>query len=118
MDTAIRSGDFVTNESGKIYTISGMEETLQRCRIILETRQGDFCYNRNLGSNIHRLKADDENLQGNALLLVKEALMPITQVKVCSVKAMVDEYACIHLTITISAYNETAKLEVAVNAKL
>lgn len=114
MDTAIKNGDFSANETGKIYTISGMEETLQRCRILLETRQGNFCYNKKLGSNIHLLKADDENLQGNALLLVKEALMPVTQVKVCNVEAKVGEDLTILLTITISAYNETASLEVKI----
>ncbi|MEE0931360.1 MAG: hypothetical protein UIM53_10195 [Acutalibacteraceae bacterium] len=114
MDTAIKNGDFNVDETGKIYAISGMEETLQRCRILLETRQGEFCYNQKLGSNIHLLKADDKNLQGNALLLVKEALMPVTQVKVCSVHTTVEDDSSILLEITISAYNETAKLEVKV----
>lgn len=114
MDTALKNGDFNVNETGKIYTISGMEETLQRCKILLETHQGNFCYNQKLGSNIHLLKADDENLQGNAMLLVKEALMSVTQVKVCNVEATVGEDLAILLTITISAYNETAKLEVKI----
>lgn len=114
MDTAIKNGDFSVNETGKIYTISGMEETLQRCRILLGIRKGEFCYNQNLGSSIYLLKADDENLQGNALLLVKEALMPVTQVKVCSVQVTVEEDSSILLVITISAYNQIAKLEVKI----
>ena len=113
MDTAFKDGDFAKNESGKMYLISGMEETLLRCRILLTVKQGSFCYNRTFGNNLHTLSADDENLQGNALLLVREALLSIPQVQVNEVIPVVNESG-ITLEITISAYNQTAKLEVNV----
>ncbi|MEE0858627.1 MAG: histidine kinase [Acutalibacteraceae bacterium] len=111
MDTALKNGDFAKNESGKIYSISGMEETLQRCRILLTVKQGSFCYNRAFGNNLHTLSADDKNLQGNALLLVREALISIPQVQVNQVVPVVNDSE-ITLKITIGAYNQTAELEV------
>ncbi|MEE0264090.1 MAG: hypothetical protein UD936_00535 [Acutalibacteraceae bacterium] len=113
MDTALKNGDFKLDYRGKPYLVSSIEETVQRCRILLNIRQGSFVYNRFLGSNIHLLDKTDENLQGNALLLVKEALMPVTQVHVCSVKAIADE-ADITLKIRIKAYNQYADMEVTV----
>ena len=101
------------NESGKPYLISSLEETVQRCRIRLCIRQGSFCYNRELGGNLHKLDRSDENLSGNALLLVREALLPIKQVVVKEVSAEVHNGKIV-LDITISAYGEEASMEVTV----
>ena len=73
----------------------------------------DFCYNRNLGSNLHLLQSHDNNLQGNALLLVKEALLPVPQVSVTSVQTKVINGA-INLIINIEAYGEKGRLEMSV----
>lgn len=113
MDTAILDGDFAKNSSGKIYLVNGMKETLQRCEILLKIRKGSFCYNRNLGSNLHLLQLHDNNLQGNALLLVKEALLPVPQVSVTSVQTRVINGA-INLIINIEAYGEKGRLEMSV----
>lgn len=113
MDIALKNGDFALNNSGKVYSISAMEETVQRCMILLRIKQGSFSYNRKLGSNIHLLKINDRNLLGNAILLAKEALAPLVQVKVESVKAEIVEGKII-LNIEISAYDEKAKIEVTV----
>lgn len=113
MDTAIKDGDFELNEQGKPYLINAMEETVQRCKILLTVKQGSFCYNQSLGNNLHLLDKDSENLQGNALLLVKEALLPIKQVTVCSVTPVADEEKII-LKIKIKAYNQYADMEVTV----
>lgn len=113
MDTAILDGDFAKNSGGKIYFVNGMKETLQRCEILLKVRKGSFCYNRNLGSNLHLLQWHDDRLQGNALLLVKEALLPIPQVSVTSVLAKVIN-GTINLIIDIEAYGEKERLEMSV----
>lgn len=113
MDTAVITGDLAENEAGKPYLISSMEETVQRCKMRLCIRQGSFCYNRELGGNLHKLDNNDENLSGNALLLVREALLPIKQVTVRSVEAEVQNGRII-LNITISAYGEEASMEVTV----
>ena len=117
MDTALYNGDFALNPMGKIYAVSGMAETLQRCKILLTVRQGSFCYNPALGSNLHLLRADDERLQGNAMLLVREALLPLPQVKVIETNAVADG-DIIKLTIVIQAYNHTETLEVNINENL
>ena len=109
MDTALKNGDFAKNSSGKIYSINAMEETLQRCKILLTVRQGSFVYNPQLG-----LRADDERLQGNALVLVQEALYSVPQVTVESVTAKVENNV-IRLLVSISAYNQTEVLEVNIN---
>ena len=114
MDTALLNGDFAENETGKIHTISGMEETIQRCKILLGIKQGSFCYNRKLGNNLDRLCADDEYLNGNALLLVREALLPLKQAEVCAVIPFIRNGTLI-LAVTIQAYGETAEFEVTVH---
>ena len=113
MDTALLNCDFAVNSSGKIYKISSMEETLQRCKIVLNVKKGSFCYNPQLGSNLNLLEADDQRLQDNALLLVKEALLPLPQVTVCRTTATVLQDKIL-LNITIQAYGQTAELEVSV----
>ena len=113
MDTSLKAGDLAENESGKPYLISSLEETVQRCRIRLCIRQGSFCYNRELGGNLHKLDRSDENLSGNALLLVREALLPIKQVVVKEVSAEVHNGKIV-LDITISAYGAEASMEVKV----
>ncbi|MEF2920646.1 MAG: hypothetical protein U0O22_09315 [Acutalibacteraceae bacterium] len=113
MDTAISNGDFSKNSSGKIYLVKGMEETLQRCKILLLTSKDSFCYNRDLGSNLNLLKTDEPNLQGNAMLLVQEALLPVPQVTVDSVQASVQNKK-INLDIVIDAYGEKGRLELSI----
>jgi hypothetical protein len=113
MDTAIKDGDFKLNEQGKPYLINAMDETLQRCRILLTVKQGSFAYNRALGGNLYLLNRDDENLQGNALLLVREALLPVKQVTVDSVIAKAVDNGIL-LEISITAYGENAYMEVTV----
>ncbi len=114
MDTALCNGDFAQNETGKIYTISGMEETVQRCKILLGIKKGSFCYNRNLGSNLDSLSTEDEYLSGNALLLVREALLPLKQVEVTNVIPFTRNGTLI-LAVTVLAYGETAEFEVTVH---
>ena len=113
MDTSLKAGDLAENESGKPYLISSLEETVQRCMIRLCIRQGSFCYNPYLGGNLHMLDKNDENLSGNAILLVREALLPIKQVTVKKVNADVQNGRIV-LDITISAYGEEASMEVTV----
>lgn len=113
MDIAIKDGDFKLNKQGKPYSINAMEETIQRCKILLTVKQGSFCYNQALGGNLHLLDKASENLQGNALLLVKEALIPLKQVTVCSVDTAVADDSII-LKITIKAYEQLAYMEVTV----
>lgn len=60
------------------------------------------------------LRADDERLQGNALVLVQEALYSVPQVTVESVTAKVENNV-IKLVVNISAYNQTETLEVNIN---
>ena len=113
MDTALQNGDFKFNMQGKPYLINSIEETIQRCKILLNIKQGCFVYNQLLGCNLHLLDKNDESLQGNALLLVKEALIPVTQVSVCSVQPIVN-VDNITLKIRIKAYNQYADMEVTV----
>ena len=114
MDTALSNGDFAEDKSGKMYRISGIEETLQRCKILLGIKRGSFCYNRNLGSDIDTLADDDEYLEGNALLLVREALLPIKQLTVKRVVPIKDGNH-LYLNITVEVYQEIAEFEVSVH---
>lgn len=53
LDTGLNiNGDFDTGADGKIYRISGEEETRQKLYILLSARAGKFIYDRELGSGI------------------------------------------------------------------
>lgn len=107
MDTIISNGDFKLNEKGKPFLANGMEEVIQRCKIIISVKKGSFIYNRNLGSNFDSVLKNDEAME----LAVKEILLAVPQVTVekVSINKLDSDYI---LKVKITAYNETGEFEV------
>lgn len=85
MDTAINNGDFLLDSRNLPFTISGVEEILQRALMRLTIKKGSFIYDPNIGSKLYTLKASSGNIQAKALCLVREALSDMTQVIVDNV---------------------------------
>lgn len=107
MDTIILNGDFKLNEKGKPYLANGIEEVIQRCKILITVQRGSFTYNRDLGSNIRSVSKSNEAME----LAVKELLLAVPQVNVESV-SIYKEGSNYILKVKISSDNEEGEFEV------
>lgn len=74
LDTAIYDGDFCLNERGKIKSIFGIDEILQKIYIMLKVKKGSFAYDRNLGSELYNIKNINEHINDKAKALVQQTL--------------------------------------------
>lgn len=83
LDTAISAdGDFVLGSNGLPIKIKDEEEILQKILIRLTTKMGSFIYQKNLGSDLYKLRdleADDEILKEEAKVIVKKVLFDVPQ---------------------------------------
>ena len=96
MDTALFNGDFLCDSRGFPIKISGVNEILQRILIRLSVEKGKFIYDRNLGSELHKLDINEGNANARALSLVREALSDVRNVVVKEVSIInpnSEEYA-------------------------
>lgn len=85
MDTALNNGDFLLTSNGHPVQICDIEELLQRALIRLCVKKGSFIYDRNLGSELYKLRAyysDGNTLREMAKRKVVEAIKPIEQLSV------------------------------------
>lgn len=114
MDTAIKNGNIVLGENGKPYTISGIDEALQRARICLEIKKGSFIFLPSLGSELWRLDATKPYLNKQADMFVREALAGLRGITVMSVCAVADG-SDTDIAVEIEYMGQTGRLEVTVN---
>ncbi len=65
MDTAINiSGDLDTDENGRMIFVEGTDELKQRIYILLSAVEGEFFYDRALGSRIQSIDTGSANACG------------------------------------------------------
>ena len=76
MDTALMQGDAVRDgQTGRLLTVEGEEELVQRALIRLAVKKGSFFLNPELGSELTLLRRiPSSRWDGEALRLVREAL--------------------------------------------
>ncbi|MEM1484360.1 hypothetical protein V6615_05705 [Oscillospiraceae bacterium PP1C4] len=88
MDVLLQNGDHVMDHLGAPMMVDGVRELLQRAVIRLAVRRGTMPHDPLFGSGLHRLKAvgDRNALDAQALAAVREALAPMTELGVRSVK--------------------------------
>lgn len=82
-DTAINiNGDVARDSGGKVYYVSGREETAQRLYILLSARKEGFIYDRELGSDIGLIDLNDSSAALKAEACARRALacMPSAEV--------------------------------------
>ncbi len=77
MDVRITDGDIVPNDNGDYAYISGLDEAVQRVRMVVLTDKGSFLYDRNLGVNYDAFSPNDEDAAAKLDMLVKEAAVDI-----------------------------------------
>ena len=115
LDTALYNGDFLLDNRNRMVEISGIDEFLQKVSIILSVRKGSFCYDRNFGSELYKLRNYEDHLEDRAKMLAEEALYDLDYVKVNSVEVEIDsENDEITLTLHLIIDGENYDLEVKV----
>lgn len=115
MDTAIKDGDFKTNENGLPVQISGVQELLQQAMFRLVVKKGSFFYDQQLGSRLYTLKGSYGNreiLSENAMQMVREALRPMPRVTPFKVQARLTGPDQLSLTVALLADRQKTELEV------
>ncbi len=113
MDTAIKGGDFLKDSRGMPITLEGIDEILQRVKIRLDIEKGTFLYDENLGSHLHSLKSDMENLNDIALSYAREAIAPMCGVEIESVE-VIPTNSSMELTLTVLSDNEYGEVAIKV----
>lgn len=118
MDTALNNGDFLLSSNGHPVVIADVEELLQRALIRLCVKKGSFIYDRNLGSELYKLRAyysNGETLKEMAKRKVIEALKPIWQLSVENVEiSRTNGTERLLLNISLKANDKFANLEVKI----
>lgn len=96
-DVKIKDGDVVVDSTGRYEIISDTDALFQRAEICIGARLGSFIYDRQTGSEIRSIKAEDDLAKEKAELVINEALAEFEDTK-----AVVLQYGdVVKLTITI-----------------
>lgn len=83
MDTLLINGDFKKDTRGMLISVYSEQEILQRALIRLAVKKGSFIYDKDLGSELHKLKRSDiKLLNRTALGYVQDALYPMNELSV------------------------------------
>lgn len=82
MEYKISNGDVVLDSCGRCVPLTSDEAVLQSAYIRIAAKKGQFFYNRELGSHIHKLDRNDENFDNKFLFLAREAILDLPQVDV------------------------------------
>ena len=77
MDARIENGDIALRLNGDYDTVSGLDEAVQRVRMVMMTNRGTFLYRRGLGVDYDAFSPQEENPVGKLDMLIKEAIAGI-----------------------------------------
>lgn len=118
MDTALSNGDFLKNSKGMPVMIDGTNELLQRALIRMTVKKGSFTYDKELGSELYKLKTsykNDDILKEKVLIYIKEALLPMKEVSV--VDATLERQSNmenLNITVYLTVVNKPTEIEVII----
>ena len=114
MDTLIINGDFFRDDNGRLSSVSGEKELLQRALICLSTEKGSFSYDRELGSELHTLcNYERSKLDDLAYEFAVEALLGIEDISVKKAKVSVaDNIYNIEITLLLQGKKRSVKIEI------
>lgn len=105
MDVLIHDGDTVLTSSGCPVYISGIDEALQRVRMLALTRRGTFIYDRALGTDYAALR-DGEQMTASLDMLLKEAAASMSG---ADVEVLSSDAAALTATVRVK-YNEEERI--------
>lgn len=111
MDIKLKDGDILSQPNGYYTYISGIEDALQKVSLAVKIPKGSFIYNKELGSGLYSINAEDSLAVEKAQILLDEALMN-TDIKavVSAVEAKAD--GGVKFSIQVNFAGETNKTEV------
>lgn len=73
-DVLIKDGDIVLDSSGNTIMLSGTYAKFQRAMLCIKAKRGKFIYNRELGSHLDEVLANENYSAQGAELEINEAL--------------------------------------------
>ena len=115
MDTLLNRGDHAVDSRGIPIVINGVDELMQRALIRLGVRKGCFFDDPELGSELYRLPAaDNETVNRLALSYVQEALLSLPGLRVISVDCARIRGDILQITVRLFHDYKTYQLEVEV----
>ncbi len=77
MDVRISNGDVAMKPNGDYAYLSGIDEAVQRVRMVAMTHRGAFVYDRGLGVDYDAFSVSEENPVGKLDMLIKEGIAGI-----------------------------------------
>lgn len=77
MDVKIVDGDITMQANGDLMYIDGLDEAVQRVKMVVMTDKGTFLYDRNLGVDYDAFSDEEEDPVGKLDMLIKEAVADI-----------------------------------------
>lgn len=73
-DIRLKDGDIALLSDGSTKRASGIDAQFQRAMICIKAKKGAFVYDRTLGSELERVRADENGSAQKAQLVINEAL--------------------------------------------
>lgn len=73
-DIKLKDGDIALLSDGNTTRLSGIDAQFQRAMICIKAKKGAFVYDRTLGSELERVRADKNGSAQKAQLVINEAL--------------------------------------------
>lgn len=77
MDAKISGGDIALKLNGDFDTVSGLDEAVQRVRMVASTGRGSFPYNRLLGVDYDAFLPAEQNPAAKLDMLIKEGIADV-----------------------------------------
>lgn len=94
MDVLLKNGDTVLDHRGRPVMVSGEDELLQRAAIRLTVRRGSLAHDPDFGSRLFLVRTGNREARDRqALTAVREALAPMKEIAVRSVRTVYDPAA-------------------------
>ncbi|NLJ30339.1 MAG: histidine kinase [Clostridiales bacterium] len=99
MDLSIKNGDFETGGGGFPLLLDGVGELFQRAAVRLTVPLGAFVYNPRLGSRLKGMAPAAPNFEEDAFSAAQEALLPLEDVSVKSVRLVSEQPPVLGVTM-------------------
>lgn len=112
MDVRITDGDIALLPSGDYERIGGLDESVQRVRMVVLTNRGEFIYNRSLGVDYDAFSADEADAVGRLDMLIKEAAADIGGVRT-EVVAFDRETQTIDIKVTYNGRSAVTEVDIS-----
>lgn len=118
MDLKFKDSDIFLSDWGEYSYLEGVDEVLQRAVLCALIPKGAFIYNKELGTELNDIDADDSRSVQTATVLLNEAFVGTIGAKaeVTSLEKKSD--GSVKLKLSVSYMGETKQTEVVLSADI